>query len=161
MNYIGRIKPNTLGLSAVALSSFLLLTGCGMGAKKNVDNVSSTTVIANKATPISQLSAPSFVYLLDTTKAHINRQLSAEDWLIMAKSNYESKRYARALRASNEALGLNDQLIEARQIAMLSAVKITQSNIGSYHDNNVMSSSDKARFKDTLTKMTTLVNASD
>lgn len=161
MNYIGRIKPNTLGLSAVALSSFLLMTGCGVGARNKVDHKSSTTVVTNQATSTSQLSGPSFVYLFDTAKADINRLHSAEDWLILAKSNYESRRYARALRAANEALGLNNQLIEARQIAMLSAVKITQSNIGSYHDNTAMSSNDKARFKDTLTNMTTLVNVSD
>lgn len=56
---------------------------------------------------------------------------------------------------------LIDQLVGARQLAMLSAVKVTESNIDAYSDNAVMNDNDKARFKDTLTNITTLVSTAD
>ncbi len=81
--------------------------------------------------------------------------------MAMAKKNYEAKHYARALRAANEALSMDDQNIEARQIAMLSAVKVMENNIDVYHDKALMSDGDKETFKKTLTNITTLTNTSN
>ena len=81
--------------------------------------------------------------------------------MTIAKNNYETKRYARALRAANEALSIDNERLDARQLAMLSAVKVMESNIDAYHDNTLMNSGDKAALNKTLTNITTLVNASN
>lgn len=146
MNYINRIKLTNVGLLSVILSASMLATGCG---KKSAQN----TVVQ-----VKPLSAPSLVYLSDEIEVDT---ATPEAWMAIAKSNYNSKRYARALRAANEALSIDNQLVEARQLAMLSAVKVTQSNINAYHDDALMSDSDKTEFKNTLTRVTTLVNSSD
>ena len=81
--------------------------------------------------------------------------------MTIAKNNYEKKRYARALRAANEALSVDNERLDARQLAMLSAVKVMESNIDAYHDNSLMNSGDKATLNETLTNITNLVNASN
>ncbi|WP_250162237.1 hypothetical protein [Psychrobacter sp. WY6] len=65
------------------------------------------------------------------------------------------------MRAANEALSVDNERLDARQLAMLSAVKVMESNIDAYHDNSLMNSSDKATLNETLTNITTLVNASN
>ena len=104
---------------------------------------------------VKQLSEPSLAYLSNGNK------LSSEAWMTIAKNNYEKKRYARALRAANEALSVDNERLDARQLAMLSAVKVMESNIDAYHDNSLMNSGDKATLNETLTNITTLVNASN
>ncbi|MGP9513978.1 hypothetical protein ACT3RN_15545 [Psychrobacter sp. AOP5-GZ1-6] len=81
--------------------------------------------------------------------------------MAIAKTNYDSKKYARALRAANNAIAIDNQSLEARDIAMLSTIKITESNISAYHNDTLMSSDDKDRVKDRLTNITTLVQASN
>lgn len=154
MNPIYRIKLTGLNLLSIVLSTSVLITGCSMGAKENTQTIISQPIV-------KQLSGPSLVYLADATEANNSSKSNPEVWMAIAKSNYELKNYSRALRAANEALSIDDQIVEARQIAMLSAVKVMQSNIDAYHDNALMNSHDKATFKDTLTSMTTLVNTSD
>lgn len=154
MNPIYRIKLTGLNLLSIVLSTSVLITGCSVGAKESTQNIVSQPIV-------KQLSGPSLVYLADATTANNSSKSNPEAWMTIAKSNYELKNYSRALRAANEALSIDSQIIDARQIAMLSAVKVMQSNIDAYHDNALMNSHDKARFKETLTSMTTLVNTSD
>lgn len=151
MNPIYRTKLATAGLLSVLLGASLLTTGCGKTAKKNQQTTVSTPII-------KQLSAPSLAYLPDTTVAD---QRSSEAWMVIANKNYEEKRYARALRAANEALNIDNEKVDARQVAMLSAVKVMESNIDAYHDNTLMNSGDKAIFNETLTNITTVVNTSN
>lgn len=160
MNYIVRISPNTKGLLVATFSTFLLTTGCGTAPKKVTSQVPSKPIVTSKVVP-AQLSEPLSLYLFETTKVAKADRISAEAWMTIAKSNYESKNYARALRAATEALSMDDQFVEARQIAMLSAVKVTEKNIASYHDNTLMNDEDKNRLKNTLTSMTTLVNTTE
>lgn len=154
MTPIYRIKLTNLNLLFIVLSTSVLITGCSMGAKENTQTIVSQPVV-------KQLSDPSLVYLANDTETNTLREGNSEAWMVIAKSNYQLKNYSRALRAANEALGIDDQIVEARQIAMLSAIKVMQSNIDAYHDNALMNSHDQATFKDTLTNMTTLVNTSD
>lgn len=148
MNPIYRTKLATAGLLSVLLSASLLTAGCGTTAQKNVQTTVSKPIV-------KQLSEPSLAYLSN------GNQLSSEAWMTIAKNNYEKKRYARALRAANEALSVDNERFDARQLAMLSAVKVMESNIDAYHDNSLMNSGDKATLNETLTNITTLVNASN
>ena len=148
MNPIYRTKLATAGLLSVLLSASLLIAGCGTTAQKNVQTTVSKPIV-------KQLSEPSLVYLSN------GNQLSSEAWMTIAKNNYDAKRYARALRAANEALSVDNERLDARQLAMLSAVKVMESNIDAYHDNSLMNSGDKATLNETLTNITTLVNASN
>ena len=133
------------------LAVSVLITGCGFGIKGFQSSKKSTYVI--------NFDAPSPTYVTGITA--ISRQLSAEDWLTIAKENYQEKKYARSLRAATEAFNRDDQLLAARELAMLSAIKVTQSNIDSYHDNTLMNATEKSEFKEILTRMTTLMNAAD
>lgn len=148
MNPIYRTKLATAGLLSVLLSASLLTAGCGTTAQKNVQTRVSKPIV-------KQLSEPSLAYLSN------GNQLSSEAWMTIAKNNYEKKRYARALRSANEALSVDSERLDARQLAMLSAVKVMESNIDAYHDNSLMNSGDKATLNETLTNITTLVNASN
>ncbi|WP_426138414.1 hypothetical protein [Psychrobacter sp. TWR1-1-1] len=148
MNPIYRTKLATAGLLSVLLSASLLTVGCGTTAQKNVQTTVSKPIV-------KQLSEPSLAYLSN------GNQLSSEAWMTIAKNNYDAKRYARALRAANEALSVDNERLDARQLAMLSAVKVMESNIDAYHDNSLMNSGDKATLNETLTNITTLVNASN
>lgn len=142
------IKLVTAGLLSILLSASLLTAGCGTTAKKSVQTMVSKPIV-------KQLSEPSLTYLSS------GNQLSSEAWMTIAKNNYETKRYARALRAANEALSIDNESVDARQIAMLSAVKVMESNIDAYHDNTLMNSDDKATFNETLTNITTVLNTSN
>ena len=145
MNPIYRTNLTTMGLLSVVLSASVLITGCNTTAKEE------------KSTVVKRLSEPSLVYLSGGNA--VQRDFAA--WMTLAKTNYDSKQYARALRAANEALAMDNQSAEARQIAMLSSVKITESNISAYHNDTLMDSGDKARFKDKLTNITTLIQSSN
>lgn len=143
-----------IGLLSVVFGACILATGCGSGSKKKIQQ-SQPVVLA------SQLDSPSSTYLSGAIKLDSNSKVTAEQWMTIANSNYKSKKYARALRAATEALSINDKLVDARQLAMLSAVKVTESNIDSYHDNAMMNNDDKAELKTTLADITTLINTSD
>ncbi|MEN2750578.1 tetratricopeptide repeat protein [Psychrobacter sp. FBL11] len=153
MNIIHRTRLTKLNLLSIALIASVMTTGCGKSTKVSQHTISPPTV--------KQLSSPSPVYLTGATKAESLNESSIEAWMTIAKTNYESKNYSRALRAANEALSIDNQIVEARQIAMLSSVKVMQLNIDAYHNNALMSSHDKATFKDALTSMTTLINTSE
>lgn len=161
MNYFNRTETHATSLLPVILSISLFLTACGSAANKDAEPVLSTPIVTNTAVTTTQLDEPSFAYLIDPTKLANVRQLSSEDWLTIAKDNYQSKHYARALRAANEALSVDSKLVEARQLAMLSVVKVAENNITSYHDNALMNDSDKDKFKNSLTHITTLVNTTE
>lgn len=148
MNPIYRTKLATAGLLSILFSTSLLTAGCGTAAKKNVQTTVSKPIV-------QQLSEPPLAYLSS------GNQLSSGAWMTIAKNNYETKRYARALRAANEVLSIDNERLDARQLAMLSAVKVMESNIDAYHDNTLMNSGDKAALNKTLTNITTLVNASN
>lgn len=161
MNYFNRTKTHATSLLAVILSTSLFLTACGSASKKDAEPALSKPVVTNAAVTTSQLDEPSFAYLVDSTKSANVRQLSSEDWLTIANDNYQSKHYARALRAANEALSVDSKLVAARQLAMLSAVKVAENNIASYHDHALMNDADKDKFKNALTHITTLVNTTE
>ncbi|MEN6670380.1 hypothetical protein AAJP47_08395 [Psychrobacter sp. B38] len=151
MNHIYRTNLTMAGLLTVMLSTSLLVTGCSTTNKASKQNTSRQAMA-------KQLSEPSFAYMSSAGQA---KQRNVGDWMAIAKKDYEAKRYARALRAANEALSMDKQNIEARQIAMLSVVKVMESNIEAYHDNSLMNAGDKETFKDTLTNITTLINTSN
>lgn len=140
----------TTGLLTAVLTTVLLITGCSTASKSSTPNVSSQTV----AKPLTK---PSISYLSEATETS---QRSADVWIAIAKKNYEAKHYARALRAANEALNIDKQKVEALQIAMLSAVKVMESNIDAYHNDVSMNKNEKATLKETLTNITTLSSAS-
>lgn len=139
-----RTNLTTMGLLSLVVSASVLITGCNTTGKKN-------------STSVKALSAPSLVYLSGSNTA----QHDFSEWMAIAKTNYDSKKYARALRAANNAIAIDNQSLEARDIAMLSTIKITESNISAYHNDTLMSSDDKDRVKDRLTNITTLVQASN
>lgn len=151
MNHIYRIPLAKAGLLTVMLNTVLLVTACSTTTKQNT-----------RSQPVAQqLSEPSIAYLSSVTEADTAKPRNLETWITIAQSNYDSKRYARALRAANEALSIDDNRVDARQIAMLSAVKLMESNIDVYHNDALMDNGDKATFKETLTSITTLVNTSN
>lgn len=121
----------------------MVITGCNTTAKEE------------KSATVKALSQPSLVYLADANPGDF------EAWMTVAKSNYDSKNYARALRAANEALKFDKQAVGARQIAMLSSIKLTENNISAYHNDSLMDSSDKAMLKNKLTNITTLIQNSN
>lgn len=143
MNHIYRTNLKTMGLLSIVLSASMVITGCNTTAKEE------------KVATVKALSQPSLVYLADTNPSDF------EAWMTVAKSNYDSKNYARALRAANEALKFDRQAVEARQIAMLSSIKLTENNISAYHNDSLMDSSDKAVLKNKLTNITTLIQTSN
>lgn len=154
MNSIYRNNFKAANLLLLMFSTALLAIGC------------STTTTENKPRQLSQpvveqLSEPSLVYMFDNDEMDGTSPRNIERWVAIAKKNYEAKYYARALRAAEEALDINNQVVEARQIAMLSAVKMMESNVDAYHNNAVMEDRDKSTFKETLTNITTLVNVSN
>jgi len=154
MNSIYRNNFKAANLLLFMFSTALLAIGC------------STTTTENKPRQLSQpvveqLSEPSLVYMFDNDEMDGTNPRNIETWVAIAKKDYEEKHYARALRAAEEALGINNQVVEARQIAMLSAVKMMESNVDAYHNNAVMEDRDKSTFKETLTNITTLVNVSN
>ncbi|MGP5374173.1 hypothetical protein ACTXLO_13835 [Psychrobacter alimentarius] len=154
MNSIYRNNFKAANLLLLMFSTALLAIGC------------STTTTENKPRQLSQpvveqLSEPSLVYMFDNDEMDGTNPRNIERWVAIAKKNYEAKHYARALRAAEEALDINNQVVEARQIAMLSAVKMMESNVDAYHNNAVMEDRDKSTFKETLTNITTLVNVSN
>lgn len=146
-------KPTYIGLLSVVFGACILATGCGIGSKKKSQQTQPLV--------LSQLDSPSLTYLSGAIKLDSNSEVTAEQWMTIANSNYKSKKYARALRAATEALSLDEQLVDARQLAMLSGVKVTENNIDSYHDNAMMNNNDKAELKTTLADITTLINTSD
>ena len=150
MNLNSNTDFTTTGLLTAVLTTVLLITGCSTTSKSSTPNVSSQTVTKS-------LTKPSISYLSEATEAS---QRSADVWIAIAKKNYEAKHYARALRAANEALNIDKQKVEARQIAMLSAVKVMESNIDAYHNDVSMNKNEKATLKETLTNITSLSSAS-
>nr|WP_317200875.1 hypothetical protein [uncultured Psychrobacter sp.] len=151
------MNSHTRSLLFVTLLSCLLMTGCSSFGKNK------ETQSTNRVKPtIIQLASPSLAYLSDpAVKINNSRGMTAKRWLAIANNNYQAKRYARALRAATEALNIDESSNEARELAMLSAIKVTESNIGTYRDNALMTDKDRATFKSTLTRVTTLVNTSD
>lgn len=154
MNSTYRNNFKAVNLLLLIFSTALLAIGC------------STTTTENKPRQLSQpvveqLSELSLVYMFDNDEMDGTNPRNIETWVAIAKKDYEEKHYARALRAAEEALGINNQVVEARQIAMLSAVKMMESNVDAYHNNAVMEDRDKSTFKETLTNITTLVNVSN
>lgn len=153
MNHIYRINLAPSGLLIVMLSTALLIAGCSTTTKNKHNLPTQATV--------KQLSEPSIAYLSDTNEAGSTYPRSLEAWLTIAQKNYDSKHYARALRAANEALSIDNERVDARQIAMLSAVKIMENNISAYHHDMSMDDNERAGFKETLTNITTLINTSN
>lgn len=139
MNPIYRTNLTTVGLLSAILSVSMMMTGCNTTGKKN-------------STSVKPLSEPSLVYLDDGNTP----QRDFDGWMAIAETDYDAKKYARALRAANKALAIDNQAVAARQIAMLSSVKVMESNIKTYHDSASMDSADKATLKATLTNINTL-----
>ncbi len=143
------IKPNLL---LVAFSAVLLATGCG--AKKQVEPVAIATPIVLS----QQLASPSLSYFSSDMIKTGSSTVTFEQWMVIADSNYTSKKYARSLRAATEALNIDNESIEARELAMLSAVRVTQSNIDAYNDNDLMSDYDRTELRGTFADITSLIN---
>lgn len=154
MKHIYRINLASSGLLIVMLNTALLIAGCSAITKENKQNT------LNQPT-VRQLSEPSIAYLSNANETDNTNPHNLETWITIAQKNYDSKRYARALRAANEALSIDNERVDARQIAMLSAVKVMESNIDVYHNDALMDNDVKATFKETLTSITTLVNTSN
>lgn len=156
-NKLANLNPNLKSITII-FSACLLVTGCGgFGKNKNTEPVKLI-----QPTVINQLASPSLTYLSDPAiEIDNNRTMTADRWMSIAQSNYQAKKYARALRAATEALNLDEQLMEARELALLSAVKVTETNISAYHDNVLMSDYDKAELKVTLADITSLINTSE
>lgn len=154
MNPIYRTNFKAAGLLTAVLSTALLTIGCGTTAKQSKSQSTDQLVV-------QQLSEPSLTYMSSANERGNANSRSLEAWMTIAKENYEAERYARALRAANEAISIDSQMVEARQIAMLSVVKVMENNIDAYHDDVLMNSADKATFKETLTNITTLINTSN
>lgn len=155
MNNIYATKLSTISLLSIVLSTGVLITGCSVGAKKTPQPISSPPLIAKK------LQSPSLSYLPEVIAVDDESQITAAQWMLIAQSNYQAQKYARSLRAATKALEFDAQSLEARQLAMLSAVKITETNIDSYQDDVTLSSSNKSELKTTLENLTTLLNTSD
>lgn len=155
MNNIYASKLSTISLLSIVFSTGVLITGCSIGAKKTSQPSTSQPLIAKKLQP------PSWSYLPDVIAVGDESQLTAAQWMLIAQKNYQAQKYARSLRAASKALEFDAQSVEARQLAMLSAVKITETNIDSYQDDVTLSSSDKRDLKTTLENLTTLLNTSD
>lgn len=154
MNPIYRTNFKSAGLLTAVLSTALLTIGCSTTTKESPPQPTSQPVV-------KPLSKPSLTYMSSANEIGATNARNPEAWITVAKKDYEAKRYARALRAANEALSINGQMIEARQIAMLSVVKVMENNIEAYHDDALMNSADKATFKETLTNITTLTSTSN
>ncbi|MBF0658430.1 tetratricopeptide repeat protein [Psychrobacter sp. NG25] len=146
MNPIYRTNLTKMGLLSVVVSASVLITGCNTTGEKKSASAS-----------VKALSAPSLVYLSGPNTV----QRDFEAWMTIAKTNYDSKEYARALRAANEALAIDNQAVEARQIAMLSSIKVTEGNISAYHNDALMDSDDKDLLKDKLTNITTMIQSTN
>lgn len=145
-------------LVALVCSAGLLTTGCATG-KKNSKVAAPVTSVYSAPT---ELNEPSVSYLISESAASASSQSwTAKQWIELAETHYKSQHYARALRAAIAAIDLDNDALPARQIAMLAAVKMTEDNIGTYHDNELMNEEDKAEFKASLVNITTLVNASE
>lgn len=125
------------------LSSVVVLTGC----KSNPKHASVVVV--------PDFAEPSLRYMAQDTDPN---DISAEQWVTIAQAAFAEKQYARALRAANEALRTQGDIKEARKIAMLSTIKITQDYSKDYHDAAVMSVEGSDDFKEDLTRVTTLIN---
>lgn len=154
MSHIYRINLAKAGLLIAILNTALLVTACSTTTKERKQNTRSQLMA-------QQLSEPSIVYLSNANETENTNPHNLEMWITIAQKNYDSKRYARALRAANEALSIDNGRVDARQIAMLSAVKVMENNINAYHNDVLMDNNDKATFKETLTSITTLVNTSN
>lgn len=131
----------------IGLTTSVLLAGCTSSMKKDTSYAPSAAR--------SVLTSPSLAYL---TNEKDSEKVTAAQWQFMAKKYYQSKSYARALRAANQALGKNNQLVTAREIAMMSALKLSKNNVSVYHNNEVMAEPEKAKIKETLNDVITLVN---
>lgn len=153
MKLIYRTNLKAASLLTVMLSTTLLTIGCGTTTKEDNSRPSSQPVL-------KQFSEPSLAYMSTAHETVYTDPHDAEAWTAIAQKNYEAKHYARALRSANEALKRDSQMVDARQIAMLSTVKVMEGNIAAYHD-NVALNDDKATFKETLTNITTLISASN
>lgn len=152
MNLNSRSNSIKFNLVLVAFSVGLLATGCG--AKKQVK----PEVIATPIVLSQQLASPSLSYFSSDMIKTDSSTATFEQWMVIADNNYTSKRYARALRAATEALNIDNESLEARELAMLSAVRVTQSNIDSYNDNNLMSDYDRTELRSTFADITSLIN---
>lgn len=154
------ISPSFLpsSLLIVTCSACLLLTGCQSGPKAE------TSVLAIEPLPQyvspAELSAPSVGGLLlgEAVVDEKSDDWSAEQWVDIATSLYQEQHYARALRAANIALDIDEALLPARQIALLATIKIMQNNSHAFQKNKAMSDDDKADLKESLTVMTSLIN---
>ncbi len=145
-----RLKPTKSSLLMIVFSACLLATGCG--GKKQQAKPASPVVLSK------QLSSPSLSYLSNDMVETGSNSIGVEQWMTIAKNNYESKKYARALRAATEALNIDNGSVAAREMAMLSAVRVTQSNIDAYSDNALLNDYDKAELRDTFADITSLIN---
>lgn len=125
------------------LSSVVVLTGCKSNPKQ-----ASVVVVPD-------FPEPSLRYMAQDTDPN---DIKAEQWLSIAQTEFAEKHYARALRAANEALRTQGDLKEARKIAMLSTIKITQDYSKAYHDADVMSVEGSENFREDLARVTTLIN---
>lgn len=153
MNLNSQSKPNKVGLLIVTLSACLLATGCG-GKKKRAE----PAVLATPVVLSQQLASPSLSYLSTDLLETGSSIVTFEQWMVIANNNYKSKNYARALRAATEAFNLNNESIEARELAMLSALRVTQNNIDDYRNNALMNDSDRTELRDTFADITSLIN---
>lgn len=159
-NELTTLSVRKLGVSKslvfVLLSTSFLIAGCG-GKKAKSE---SKSIVHPQRVVVTQLAEPSSAYLSDSAANINDRSMSAEGWMQIAQTNFQAKRYARSLRAATEALNIEES-VEARELAMLSAVKVTESNIDAYRDNTLMSDYDKTQLKTTLADITTLINATE
>ncbi|GAA0317286.1 tetratricopeptide repeat protein [Psychrobacter aestuarii] len=121
-----------------------------------------TTGKGSSATPIStRVSLPilSADHLV-SDMVDEETELTADIWLQSAKTYFEANDYTRALRAANEALYIEPNTTEARKIVLLSTIRIAQQNSAIYHDEALITDSDKDDIKEGLTTITSLINAS-
>lgn len=144
---------NKAVLSSLMLAAMVSLVGCGKYGATSTDN---TTEIVEPAQV--ELAAPSISYLDVEMTVDSSGLITAEQWLQAAQIFYKDKKYSKALRAAEESLAIKDSK-QAYEIALLSAINITQSNMDMYNKPDVLSDSDKQVIKNRLTKVTTAINS--
>lgn len=156
MNQSTSSKFSSYKLLIVICSACLSFTGCQSGSKTQAPIGGSDSL----SQPVSSavLNAPSMTYLLTGVVGdEQSNTWSAQQWVDRATSLYQEKHYARALRAANIALTIDEELLPARQLALLANIKIMQNNIHTVHKNEAMSANDKADLKESLTMITSLI----
>ena len=157
MNQSTSSKFSSYKLLIVIFSACLSFMGCQSGSKTQV-SLGGSESLSQPVSP-TVFNAPSMRYLLLTEAAgdEQSNTWSAQQWADRATSLYQEKHYARALRAANIALTIDEELMPARQLALLANIKIMQNNIRTLHKNEAMSANDKADLKESLTMITSLI----